>query len=957
MDNGRQSDREKRRVNKTALNVPDPYRPNRPPTRPVEPCQAPEEVPAQAFFTPEGCPVVPPAPDAIPDPLIFENEELTLHCADIENGPPDGSPVTIPAGTYTERVFFQNIANITTAQLTFIAGQSAAVMSLVKDPLTSTEDVRQLLQLEMAQAIELVSSRTAVIALLAAKTLTAAQNSLDCVWHNEEISIACAAGAFTAAPAGQESRVRNPVVIAAGTYSSPVSQADANARATTAATAALRCLWGNTEQVADCVTDLGFAEDVPVDETLEGVASRLRVGSVVVPANSFFSDISLADANNLAKTAAVGSLVCFYINAAQAATCPPDENGVAATIEPAPSGGSASTHAQGNPMTVPAGFIESALSTADANGQAITLAQSLLNCYWVNDEQTATCPNREYNGEEYEPSGTSPVLTVTIPAGEVVSFVSKAAANSEALVRAQLGLDCLYCNKQVDPKCPPADFTINVLPIPLSEIDDSWSLSATLGAPAGLFCTADPAEAQSVAESLGGVPVPVVTPPEDCSYGNDPVVASCVGDPELGVVIVQPPVNPVLRGGPCVGGASGTDTTAHILPLYLPESGTIYVSLFEPAEGAQLSSQSYPNPFHADPNKQTLTLARNTVIVQEEFVPATYAPGNAQRAKLYANELAATMALSSLNCFFSNCAGKYRCHGPIANNEYDPPFIDYDLDGVALYGSGNMESPMDGLSYAVSAGSAGHPSTPVQVAEGQFTSYVSQLEVDTAVTTYLLSALNCFWTHPAVAMLCGSTLQTDEDGYSFTLNVGTGSIAGSVVDAESIGHPSNPVRLGAGFFRSDLHPNIPYIQAYALAVSQLDCFFRNSTATASCGGEGIPSEGAIVEVEVAAGMFSSRFSQENADALAATAASSGLFCMFDSEEVSSQGCGGGLISTGQATLGQGAIQSPAGTAAATAIAQEIVNGQEGCLDPDDLGGTGQPGAQTDCDGNCYGYFS
>ena len=961
MPNDRQSDRERRRLNKTASDVPDPFVPQRPPQRAGNACDPPAAEPTQPFFAPEGCPPPTPIPDAIPDPLIFLNDGLVLNCADIPGGPPSGPAVTIAAGTFETKVYFQNIPNVTTAQLTFIAGLDPQIIDLLYEASTDADDMRQLLNLESAQAVYFWNAREDAAALVVSRELQLATNSLSCVWLNEEVTAECAAGAFETAPEGQESRVNNPIVVPAGTYSSAVSQAEANQQATEAANAALRCLWGNTEQVADCVTDLDFGEAVPVDESPVGAASRSRVGSVTVAANTFFSDISQDDANALAKTAAVGALECFYINEDVSATCAPDAEGVAAEVQPSPSGETATSGTAGNPLLVPEGFLESAVSTADANGQALVVAQSLLLCFWLNDEQTAVCPPVTLGEEEYLPSSTSPVSSVTVLAGEVISFISKGAANEEALTRAQLGLECLYCNKEVYPKCIPPDYIPTILPIPLSEIDTSWSLSATLGAPAGLFCTPDPAEAQSVANSLGNVPVPALTPPDDCTYGNAPIVARCIGDPAEDVIVVGPLVNPVLRGGPCVGGASGTAPGGYILPEFLPAGDVIEVALFEPAVGVDLSSLSYPNPFAADPNKQKLTIARNTITVQEEFVPAGYAPGNPNRAKLYANELAATVALSSLNCFFTNCAGRYRCHDKLGASLYNPPFIGYDTDGVALYGSGDMTSTIDNMAYPVSSGSDGHPSKPVFVAEGQFTSFTSQLEVDTALKTYLLGALNCFWSNSAISIQCGSVLETAPNGYGFTFTPGAGEVNGDPVHPLSRGHPSDPVAVAANLFPSDLHPNLPLIQAYQLAIGQLDCFFLNVERTAECPAAGTASPGSVHLVTVLADQYFSKFSQLNADQQANLLAVSSLFCLYDSAAVNSQGCGEGQISLGAAALDPGAVTSPVSTDAATAVAQQIVNGQESCVDPDDIGGgqgaPGNDGAQTGCSGNCYGYYS
>lgn len=91
----------------------------------------------------------------------------------------------------------------------------------------------------------------------------------NCHWTNDEINLPCQGGQFG-----------GPIIIAAGTFTSYISKADANAQALAAAQdlAAITCHWENTEQIVFC----------PEGET---------GGPFTVPAGTYSSFISQADAD------------------------------------------------------------------------------------------------------------------------------------------------------------------------------------------------------------------------------------------------------------------------------------------------------------------------------------------------------------------------------------------------------------------------------------------------------------------------------------------------------------------------------------------------------------------------------------------------------------------------------------------------------------------------------------
>ncbi len=949
----RDQERAKRRLETSCGEPAGPFTPGAAPLRPrvnCEPAGTEEEL---SFVDPEGCPPIAPLPDLVPEPLRLVSAAVTVTCADYAELGPVGIDVTVPAEEFEELVHFQALTDITQAQLSFIARMSPSLRDLALDPDIEAAELQAIFLLEGAQAALLKTRVTAARDRVDAQAVALARGQLLCYWESVAVVANCPPGALLTAdaPAGREGAVNHPVTLAAGLYTSQVSQLNADAQASAAATAALRCLWANTAQTAIC-SELGFEEPIPVDEEPVGAANRRRIGSATVAAGSLFSDLSQADANALAKQAALGLLECFYINAAQIANCPPDEDNVPAVEEPA----EGELGEQGNPVTVTAGAVESLVSTEDANIAARALAEQSLNCYWTNDEQTAECPTITDEDGDIVPSPSSPIRTVVIPAGEVVSYVSKAAANEEALLRATLQLDCRYCNRVVPPRCIPNDFTVTTLPIPLTEVTAAWSLDATLGAPAGMICLPDWQEAQNIANAVANTPIPPANPPLDCNYGNVPVEASCAGRPTDGVLIIQPVANPRARGGPCVGGADGTINAPYVLPYFLPATGTLKISLFdEDLYRSQLSSQSHPNPFAPDPVARKITIARNTFVITEGLVPPGYAPGVSNRAQLYANELAASMALSTLDCFFANCAGQYLCHGTINSNVYDPP-ITGTLGDIPVYGTGAaLPTVGPAVPHVVAPASYGSTARPIFVPEGAFVSYVSPSEVTTALNAFLRGQLNCFWENAAATVLCGSSMTTGEDA-TFSYVVGTGVIADNVVHPASTGHPMKPVKVAARLFTSKVHPNMPTIQALQLALGQLDCFFLNEKVTATCPGaeDNIPAPGSTPTAVIPAGMYPSNFSQLNANALAASAAKGLLNCLWSSEPVTASGCPPGQISSGPTSLPAGFTISSVSTPDATANAQALINGLRNCQGP---GEPGNDGAQASCAGNCFGFFS
>jgi len=483
------------------------------------------------FTTPVPCPDPEPPLELVPDPLEISNDARTASCPLLPSKPgPNGGSVTIAAETFSDVFNFQTIEDINANQLSFIAGLSAGQRTTLADPDTTVSDIAAITHLDNVQATFISEQVNAIKDLLNATAQSAAEAQLSCFYLNTQQSITCeaagfAAGAFVtgAAPSGQASNVLNPSVVAAGTFTSFDSQSAANSIALDAAISNLKCLYGNDAVTLEC-SDLGFSESVPNDATTISFDGRRRVGLASIPPNTIFSNSSRADATEIAEILAQSLLVCFYINDDLTISCP-----VAGTkAGPA----NAATGQSGNPVFIPKGFLQSTTSTADANNQAAILAASLLDCYWTNVIKCKSCPP-VYVTDPDNPSSTLQVVAqapgpVCVPAGTVVSYVSQLDADTQAQSLANAQLICSYCNPEIQPKCPGDSWT-GIIPVPPSQVNNTWPVTSTRGIAAGVFCSIDPQDVVGIAAGIANVSADTGSI-NDCCYGNLPVDAECLPD-------------------------------------------------------------------------------------------------------------------------------------------------------------------------------------------------------------------------------------------------------------------------------------------------------------------------------------------------------------------------------------------------------------------------------------------
>lgn len=595
--------REQRRIGKPASVSPEPFRFALPEGRSGSKCSVPGEVVPDVFVRPTPCPTPEAPAKLIPGALDIINDELTLACSDVEGLGPFGSDVTIARGAVTLQVYFTEVPDVTSEQLDRIARLSATQLATLAEPATTVGTIVQLTGWKESQA-EFFQTRVAEVAAeVAEATVIEATATLDCVWRNTAQTANCGVDALEN-PSYPEQGVNNPVTVAAGTTTSSESQEAADEDALELAELDLGCVWGNDELTVTC-EDIGFLETVPVDAVLQGEATALRVGSITIAANTFFSTDSKSDANTNARAQAELDLVCFYINDEVVIDC--EDEGFPGTVDVPVS---AADNISGSPVTVPLGLVTSEISTDDANDRARDLGLSLMDCFWTNVEKTADCPTLTLEDDTpLPPHLSSPVIASVIPAGTIISRVSQADADSQAQIQADLLLRCIYCNLQVDPECLPADVVDPDIPIPIEDVESHWSIDATLGVAEGTFC-GDDGTVQPLAETVNFPAKPVVGA---CAYQNDEIVAGCIADAGEGII-----------------------------------------GLYDDVVGADLSALSQPNPHAVDEDDRTIILAAGVVTILDVNVPPTYLPTDPQRYKKWANLEAERLALTLLNCFFGN---------------------------------------------------------------------------------------------------------------------------------------------------------------------------------------------------------------------------------------------------------------------------------------------------------------
>lgn len=123
----------------------------------------------------------------------------------------------------------------------------------------------------------------------------------------------------------------------------------------------------------------------------------------------------------------------------------------------------------------------------DATAYAAAVAQ--LSCYWLNTQQSAQC---EYDDMARPDEHPDAVFSVTIPAGQIQSYISQADADAKAKNLAESSLNCFWISDAFTAKCEerPDRPEENMEPVPNDRVSVYGELPLRIGTvaiPPGLF--------------------------------------------------------------------------------------------------------------------------------------------------------------------------------------------------------------------------------------------------------------------------------------------------------------------------------------------------------------------------------------------------------------------------------------------------------------------------------------
>lgn len=808
------------------------------PSRPLPPCDPPPVPPEPDFLIPDALPGI---PDALVTPggLVYRSPETTVTCADnwpANTEPPhaSGPDVTVPEGQFTATYHFQNLG-LDSPALDYIARVLETSEEAVRD-LVEQEDVQglaSLLNISTAEAQEVIDDINEIEAGLEEQALSLGISLLDCAWANTEVTLSCAdeypEGEFGSANPGPG----NPVTVAAGTFFSGQSQAEADELALAHARSLLSCGWGNAELTVHC-SDLGMADLDPGDEdpteggsgfsgdgflpvetaddpgpAYPGNPGRRRINTVTVPANTFTSAESQGEADEAALSAALAALDCFYLNPPVTARCDSLEGSGQAEV-PVDYDGVTT----GNPVSVPARAVASEISWDDAEAQALLLGQAFLDCFWGNREVTYACDDKDFSATDpaqvanhfpenypgYDEMSNkqgqvsyftslntlvelmaSPVRSapyhVTVTANSVRSQESQDDADEQAAMLAQSQLGCIYCNPRVNPVCVPDEIDPETadLPIPYESVQEDWSMDVTLGVPGVRYEPAGSGDPWR---------------PVDLFGESDAGAFMCSSDPgELAGVtdsvalIPYRQLTPASRNENCRYGNAPVYGACR--PQALPGGGSGDSTYVLPEGGIP----AIPVSAYADYFSPRST--EGYILVSPDTIQAG--------SKDEANAIATSIALGQLNCFFESPNLTVLCGattagialgppGPFQNPEGDPGdvvFGDGKVGGDLVFAGGEVVEGGGAL-----AGSTGHPATPVIVLYGTGISFASPLDALTQAVLVGMGQLDCFF-YEADTATCVSRPDTRLRFYDGRIN----GLPWIPVDGTALGtgrHRTNP---------------------------------------------------------------------------------------------------------------------------------------------------------------------
>lgn len=704
-------------------------------------------------------------------PITLYNLSVTVRCASPSTGP----DVSVPYGKFSETYYWNaglGLSDEDVARLVHLDINTWLAAQLYAETLTP-ESMAMYTGLPRSTCAAVVASLNEALGRLNETARVYAAGLLRCRWGNTLQRATCP-DPDMARPYDYPGAVYEAIV-PANTIYSDLSQEDADALALQQAQSMLNCLYENDDVLVNCVDYPGAAEPpmepVPTDAEPVYPGLPLRVGSYTVRRGTFASTESRAAANAEARAFGYGQLVCFYVNDLITVYCT-DPNARGEGVDPTttdPAMANPETGSRGQIVTIPRGFSTSVLSTEDANAQARILADSLLECCYINKELSGECPpvlvvdehGNPVLGPDGQPiyvqadPGLSDQYSYVIKAGTYTSCVSQEDADAQAEMQVQGLLNCIYCNRIVLPSCVPSwvleavtagvvrpDGTLYKVDLPLepSKLIDpytgvpvdisQWSVDATAGVPAGVYCSSNYEESQQVADS-STLPLRELDVLKECVFQNDEVVGACSSEDPYG------------------GGGRKPNGEPYIFVSKFPAGTSLSRELSSPIPG------------------EIVIVPAGTISVTASDVPGTKRPTddgydpdyNDRLTKAYANAQAVNLIMTMMTCVFGHPKTIAWCDHPEEWEVIGGTGFPYMPDPYAQlwqYGAGKLPDNLFEESHTAD--------DPLVVGKDTFISTKSQQEVVDELQQFLASSLLCIYYNDEQQAFCPPDMEYNHGG-------------------------------------------------------------------------------------------------------------------------------------------------------------------------------------------------
>lgn len=784
------------------------------------PCGPGEEQIPDVFLSPPGVAAPSRPPKALPDPLVVPSPAVIVFC------PTGAGSVTLPEHEAQDLLYLTDIDGFTTAEIYRLADQMPAIRVWIS---THTIDLEAgIMGAEafdaglMALTIEAAAAAGLRIAVLEMRenlrTLMelSAISQLHCLFESSAVYVICdetQTGGFRTQSEPPDFGTTY-VARAAGFFISNISQEDADVHAVDDALRELSCVYLNDEQTVTCA-DLNpdFANVYSpaytwngssytnLDELADAGFRALTLGDVTsgnelgtpltyratVSPSSAFAAPSKEEANELARTAALLQLQCFFPSREGVLGCVNTSGEVStrafflgslysdtfAAVYNEMDTGNAGTaynpalNNQGilNPFSdlqeldlsiglqffKLAGLVVSGTSQALAEQDAQAYALTFLDCSWKSPETTCACVDTQDSSNYFYSQAELSLLGAHLNTDRSSGpgLLAKAAVSATtypglhiedpndppwpSIGTLCLGtLECLYCNDEIAPSCTVA-FDGVVDPSP----DDGTQLYTP-----------------------GVTPLPLTIPTgvgfvSDTITSGSPANQVCDVDPRLAVSLALaassiPPVIPTGSVDSCVFHNQLVEVACSQANLTLSNPARSY-GKFPPELALGLSSDS---------TTRLVVSAGVYPVTRAEALTAGY-----EDPVAYATFLALEAAKAYLVCQFGNVEVNLNCFPNLlqtADGLAPGAFPDYVAPSTATinYGDGTLVSTGEGgpVKLAVSENAAGAAGAPVTIPAGRYFSFVSLADANQQALDIAKSQLDCYWDSPCARILCGALM-------------------------------------------------------------------------------------------------------------------------------------------------------------------------------------------------------